>query len=233
MAFQADAPRKPYLAKGSNVKRCPLCLMAEGYCLCAHQQAFKQTDSHQVHICLLMHKEESYKPSNTGRLIEHILPDYTHRFYWHRTEPDPEFLSLLNNPVFQPYIIFPGDRGGYEDRVVWQADDQDGKIPLFIILDGSWRQAGRMFRLSEYLQALPVLPLNTQRHSQYKLRKAPDEFHLCTVEVAIELLIQHKQVAAGQALDAYFNVFNDLYAQSRRQQKKPLPNDHSPSDKLT
>lgn len=221
--YRADAPRKPYLAKGSNVKRCSACMMADGYCLCTYKKVVAQTDGASVHICLLMHKEESYKPSNTGRLIEHILPSYTHRFYWHRTEPDPEFLALLNNPKFQPYIIFPGDRGGYEERLVTKADTSSAKVPLFIILDGSWRQAGRMFRLSGYLQDLPVLPLNTQRHSLYKLRKAPDEFHLCTVEVAIELLKQHDQVKAGEALDSYFKRFNELYAQSRRQLKAHLP----------
>jgi DTW domain-containing protein YfiP len=80
-----------------------------------------------------------------------------------------------------------------------------------------------MFRLSDYLQSLPVLPLSTQRHSRYKLRKAPDEFHLCTVEVAVELLQQHAQGVAAQALDDYFSIFNELYAQSRRQQKASLP----------
>lgn len=223
--YQADAPRKPYLAKGSNVKRCPDCLMADGYCLCAYKKSIQQDGAKPVHICLLMHKEESYKPSNTGRLIEHVLPNYTHRFYWHRTEPDPEFIRLLNNPDFQPYIIFPGDRGGYEERVVCEADLLSGRTPLFIILDGSWRQAGRMFRLSEYLQHIPVLPLSTQRHSRYKLRKAPDDFHLCTVEVAIELLHQHGQENAASSLDRYFTVFNELYAQSRRQQKAQITPD--------
>lgn len=218
--FDPNAPRKPYLAKGSNVTRCPECLMAQGYCLCGHKQPVVQDESRAVHFCLLMHKEESYKPSNTGRLIEHILPQYSHRFYWSRTEPDPAFIELIQNPQYQPYIIFPGDRGGYDDRVVTHADQGTSKIPLFIILDGSWRQAGRMFRLSEYLQSIAVLPLTTQRHSEYRLRKAPDEFHLCTVEVAIELLNQHGQAEAGTALDAYFKRFNDLYAQSRRQQKR-------------
>jgi len=190
--------------------------------MCGYRNEVKQS-ANPVHICLLMHKEEGYKPSNTGRLIEHILPDYTHRFYWHRTEPDLEFLALLKNERFQPYIIFPGDRGGYEERVVEKAERTGGKTPLFIILDGSWRQAGRMFRLSQYLQKLSVLPLTSQRHSAYKLRKAPDEFHLCTVEVAIELLHQHGQVEAGEALDGYFKVFNDLYSQSRRQKKVEFP----------
>jgi len=218
--FDPNAPRKPYLAKGSNVSRCEKCLMAIGYCLCAHQTPTELTSNNEVHFCLLMHKEESYKPSNTGRLIEHILPEYTHRYYWHRTEPDPDFLAVIKNVRFQPYIIFPGDRGGYEDRVVTKANRENNKIPLFIILDGSWRQAGRMFRLSKYLQDIPVLPLNTQRHSEYKLRKAPDEFHLCTVEVAIELLAQHDQEPASNVLLDYFKLFNDLYAQSRRSDKK-------------
>ena len=163
-----------------------------------------------------MHKEESYKPSNTGRLIEDALPESTRRFYWHRTEPDPEFLTLLKDGRYQPHIIFPGDRGGYEDRVVSQALNRESKIPVFIILDGSWRQAGRMFRLSQYLQSLPVLPLTSQRQSQYRLRKAPDEFHLCTVEVAIELLDQHQQAEAAKGLSNYFACFNEQYAQSRR-----------------
>lgn len=220
--FDPNAPRKPYLAKGSNVTRCPMCLMAHGYCLCRHQKVTQLDDGYPLHFCLLMHKEESYKPSNTGRLIEHVLPENTHRFYWHRTEPDPDFIELIQDSNFQPYIIFPGDRGGYEDRVVTKAKWSKNKMPLFIILDGSWRQAGRMFRLSAYLQHLPVLPLSTQRHSEYKLRKAPDEFHLCTVEVAIELLAQHQQEGASQALQLYFKTFNTLYAQSRRQQKTDL-----------
>ena len=163
-----------------------------------------------------MHKEESYKPSNTGRLIEDALPESTRRFYWHRTEPDPEFLKLLKDDRYQPHIIFPGDRGGYEDRVVSQALNTKSKIPVFIILDGSWRQAGRMFRLSQYLQTLPVLPIKTQRLSQYKLRKAPDDFHLCTAEVAMALMEMMQADYALSSLQHLFDAFNDSYANSRR-----------------
>ena len=217
----ADLPvnlhaRKEYVAKGSNSLRCESCMLAQALCICDKRIEHSLRTEHPVHICLLMHKEEAYKPTNTGRLIEHVLPEVTHRYYWHRTEPDKDFLALLKNEMFQSYIIFPGDRGGYEERIVQQANWKNNKIPLFVILDGSWRQAGRMFRLSKYLQDLPVLPLSTTRHSQYKLRKAPDEFHLCTAEVAIELLLQHEQEAAGNALNTYFICFNEAYAASRR-----------------
>ena len=142
------------------MSRCEYCMMASATCICESALNAKKSvninANQPVHICLLMHNEEAYKPTNTGRLIEHVLPDITHRFYWHRTEPDEEFLALLKDENVQPYIIFPGDRGGYDDRVVEKAEQASGKIPLFINLDGSWRQAGRMFRLSNYLQDLPV-----------------------------------------------------------------------------
>jgi len=214
--LDAAPNRKPFLAKGSKVIRCPACLLARDYCICDRNIPQTLDNAYPLEIWLLMHKEESYKPTNTGRLIEHCLPKSTRRFYWHRTTPDPEFLSLLEDDKYQPHIIYPGDREGIAHRVVKEVKREEGKIPVFIILDGSWRQAGRMFRLSKYLQHLPVLPLNTQRHSEYKLRKAPDEFHLCTCEVAMELLHSHQQKKGAEALGDYFSRFNDMYDRSRR-----------------
>lgn len=207
---------KPYTAKGSNVSRCSTCFLSLKHCICEHCNPSHIDTDHPIELWLLTHKEETYKPTNTGRLIEQVLPEHTKKFIWHRTEPDTDFMALLKDERYQPYIIFPGDRGGYEERVVQSADQSSNKIPAFIILDGSWRQAGRMFRLSQYLQNLPVLPLKSQVQSEYKLRKAPDAFHLCTVEVAIALLADHKQVNAAANLKDYFNCFNDAYTQSRR-----------------
>ncbi len=214
--LETTPSRKPFLAKGSKVKRCQECLLAKGYCICGHKNPMQLDEAYPLEIWLLMHQEESYKPTNTGRLIEHCLPESTRRFYWHRTEPDPLFLQMLADEKYQPHIIYPGDREGIAHRVVNEVKREEDKIPVFIILDGSWRQAGRMFRLSKYLQHLPVLPLNTQRHSEYKLRKAPDEFHLCTCEVAMELLHSHQQKKGAQALGDYFSHFNDMYDRSRR-----------------
>lgn len=207
---------KPYVAKGSNVKRCGVCLLSLNFCICSQRKKAHLTPDFPLEIWLLTHKEEQYKPTNTGRLIQHVLPQVTRTFIWHRTAPDPDFLLLLKDTRYQPYIIFPGDRGGYDDRVVEYADQKSEKIPVFIILDGSWRQAGRMFRLSQFLQNLPVLPLKGQLQSQYKLRKAPDDYHLCTAEVAVSLLASHQQQTAADSLKAYFDVFNAEYAQSRR-----------------
>ncbi len=210
-------PRRPYKAKGSKVARCPDCMLAQGYCIC-HERNPVAVD---FEIWLLMHKEEAYKPTNTGRLIEDTIPTHSRRFYWHRTEPDAEFLRLIQSPQYQPHIIFPDDRGGYDERVVLQPIQQSGRTPAFIILDGSWRQAGRMFRLSQYLQDLPVLPIKTQRLSEYKLRKAPDDFHLCTAEVGMALMEMMGAEYALSSLQHLFDAFNTSYANSRRNYLPP------------
>ncbi|MCP5326686.1 MAG: DTW domain-containing protein [Oceanospirillaceae bacterium] len=205
---------KPFRAKGSKVIRCSGCLLAREYCICQ----FKKNTHAKAEFWLLMHKEEQYKPSNTGRLIEMVLPEHSRRFIWaSRTEADPEFLAMLADERYQPYIIFPDNRPGYAERVVdiTQVNAQ-AKIPAFIILDGTWRQASRMFRHSLYLQDLPVLGIQTERESQYGLREAPEEGALCTVEVAIELLRQTHQDHAAHMLDEFFEVFNRHYVAARK-----------------
>lgn len=57
-------------------------------------------------FCLLMFDTEPMKPSNTGRLIADILPD-TVAFQWSRTEPSQDLLDLVQNPDYQPMVVFP------------------------------------------------------------------------------------------------------------------------------
>lgn len=178
----------------------------------------------RARVWLLMHPEEIYKPTNTGRLLADCLPD-TRVFYWYRTAPDAELLALLEDDQYQPFIIFPDDMEDYAHRVVSfepvMAKCPD-KIPVFIILDGTWRQARRMFRKSPYLASLPVLPLKTDRLTRYALRKPASDQHLCTVEVGIELLKQAGEGIAAEAVEAYFSAFNRQYAESRGMRKEVL-----------
>ncbi|MBZ9538964.1 DTW domain-containing protein [Modicisalibacter tunisiensis] len=218
----ADPPRKPFKARGSFVERCPSCRLPALNCLCA----FRVTAESTTRVWLLTHPLEHYKPTNTGRLIGDVLAN-TEVFTWQRTEPDERLLALLDDPGFAPFVVFPDDQPDYAHRVVGpeavrEARD-DGRIPVLILLDGTWRQARRIFRKSAYLDALPVLPLHTQRHTRYHLRKPASAAHLCTAEVAAELLRQVGDTAAADVLDDYFDVFNDSYASSRRHSKLEAP----------
>ncbi|GHC16150.1 tRNA-uridine aminocarboxypropyltransferase [Aidingimonas halophila] len=218
----SQPPRREFKARGSFVERCTDCRLPQLNCLCSYRTS---ADS-QARIWLLTHPLEHYKPTNTGRLIGDVLAE-TRVFTWYRTFPDEQLLALLDQPGFAPFIIFPDDHSDYADRIVGQDAVEDAKsaglIPVFIILDGTWRQARRIFRRSSYLDRLPILPLETQKQTRYRLRKPASPSHLCTAEVAAELLRQNGDVDAADTLDDYFDTFNASYAASRAHHKLEQP----------
>lgn len=211
---QPSPPRREFKARGSFVVRCPGCRMPALNCLCPYRAS-----AHSLaQVWLLTHRLEHFKPTNTGRLIGDVLAD-TATYTWSRTEPDPALLARLDDPSYAPFVIFPDDQPDYAHRVVGMeavaSARAAGKVPVYLLLDGTWRQARRIFRKSAYLDALPVLPLRTERTTRYRLRKPASPEHLCTAEVAIELLRQGGDEDAAAVLDDYFEVFNESYAASR------------------
>jgi hypothetical protein len=165
---------------------------------------------------------EPLKPSNTGWLVADVVAD-TFAFGWARTEIDPALLALLNAPQWQPYVVFPGEYAAPE-RVVHgvrpspdSVDATSSRRPLFILLDGTWAEARKMFGRSPYLDHLPVLSLEPDQASQYKLRRSRRDDHFCTSEVAALCLDLAGDHMAGQTLAAYLDVFTHHYLQARNQ----------------
>ncbi|MBC7178424.1 MAG: DTW domain-containing protein, partial [Klebsiella pneumoniae] len=138
---------RPFLARGNRIRRCQRCLLPLKQCLCATLTSAQAASR----FCLVMFDTEPMKPSNTGRLIADILPD-TEAFQWSRTEPPQALLDLVAHPDYQPMVVFPASYAG-PDRQVLSAPPS-GKPPLFIMLDGTWTEARKMFRKSPYLDAL-------------------------------------------------------------------------------
>lgn len=206
---------KPFLARGGpKGLRCAGCRLVPSHCLCElHPEVPTRAG-----MCLLMADTEPLKPSNTGWLIADVVAD-TFAFGWARTEVDPALLALLTDPQWQPYVVFPGEFVAPE-RVVTQAapsEVPDGKRPLFILLDATWPEARKMFRKSPYLDRFPVLSLQPEQISRYRLRRSRREDHFCTAEVAALCLELAGAAQAAQVLDAYLDVFTHHYLQSKHQ----------------
>jgi len=206
---------KPFLARGGpRGERCPGCRLIPSHCLCALRPAV----SVRAGVCLVMADIEALKPSNTGWLIADVVAD-TFAFGWARTEVDPALLALLADPQWQPYLVFPGEFVA-DGRVV--ADVQptgpdNGKRPLFVLLDATWPEARKMFRKSPYLDHLPVLSLQTEQLSSYRLRRSKRADHFCTSEVAALCLALAGEPHAAQTLEAYLDVFTDHYLKAKQQ----------------
>lgn len=210
---------KPFLARGGfKRERCAGCRLVPSHCMCAMRPSIAT----RAGVCLLMADIEPLKPTNTGWLVADVVAD-TFAFGWARTETDPALLALLNDPQWQPYVVFPGQYAAPE-RVVeavrspGSEGSAAGKRPLFILFDATWAEARKMFRRSPYLDRLPVLSLQPQQITQYKLRNSSRDDHFCTSEVAAMCMNLAGEHVAEQTLEAYLTVFTHHYLRAKNQQ---------------
>ena len=218
---------KPFLARGGpRNERCAACRLIPSHCMCALRPAVPGV---RAGVCLVMADIEALKPSNTGWLIADVVPD-TFAFEWARTVVDPGLLALLADPQWQPYLVFPGEFVAAE-RVVTEvlpppAGSSDGKQqarrPLFVLLDATWPEARKMFRKSPYLDKLPVLSLQSEQLSRYKLRRSQRDEHFCTSEVAALCFALAGEAQVAETLEAYLDVFTNHYLKAKQQQPLDL-----------
>ena len=209
---------KPFLARGGpSGERCAGCRLVPSHCICALRPAVPT----RAGVCMIMADIEPLKPSNTGWLVADVVAD-TFAFGWARTEVDPALLALLADPQWRPVVVFPGEFAPAA-RVVTElpphvvVDGKPARRPLFVLLDATWPEARKMFRKSPYLDHLPVLSLQAEQISRYKLRRSRRDDHFCTSEVAALCLDLAGEPMAAQTLEAYLDVFTDHYLQAKNQ----------------
>jgi len=215
--YRKSISTKPFTARGKSLLRCSQCLLDQRYCTCLARALL----SSQAAFMLLMYDDEVLKPTNSGRLIADLLPD-THAFLWSRTEVAPQVLTLLADPAYQPFVVFPGEYATQGQQVLGSVDTMglvaQGKRPLFVMLDGSWREAVKMFRKSPYLAGLPLLSFDAATVARYALRKGQRDFQFGTAEVAAMVLQSMGEDANAEALGIWFDLFIEcsLLGRSRR-----------------
>ncbi|WP_220769223.1 tRNA-uridine aminocarboxypropyltransferase [Shewanella sp. MBTL60-007] len=211
---------RPFTARGKNVIRCQSCLLAEKFCTCR----YRKPNESNLAFMLIMYDDEVLKPSNSGRLIADVVPD-THAFIWSRSEPNRKMLEIIKDPRYQPYVIFPSEYAVEGQAVVERIEPSmitEGKTPLLIILDGSWREAIKMFKKSEYLHGFPLFSFSPESTASYALRKGARDFQLGTAEVAALALAAAGEVKNAEVLETWFALFveSSLHGRSRNNREE-------------
>ncbi len=240
--FRKSLSTTTYKARGQRVIRCDLCRLARAYCICAIAPE-QDSISTKTGFLLLMYDTEVLKPSNTGKLIADLIPD-TFAFLWSRTTRNDELLAVLNDEKWQPFVVFPKEYADENRQVhTGKVVCNGGKRPLFIMLDGSWREAKKMFRKSPYLDRFPLVSFDPKlflsedeqpnkvlmkegmltpvgENSRYTVRKTALEHQFSTAEVAARVLEMTGEKDNAHLLDLWFDVFNYQYQKSVCQRNK-------------
>ncbi len=193
------------------------CQLPAPYCVCQTATQFRPP----LKIALLLHENEPQRPTNTSGLIRQLLPE-SECYIWQRKEPPEALIQLINDPSYQPWLLFPGDRPELAARVK-PLTISPTRTPLFIVPDGTWKEVRKMVRKSPWLDQIPLLSFTPERKTRYDLRRNPDFDHLCTAETVAELLRLGQQPDVADALDNLLDRF--LLHYKAWNQHLPLPQD--------
>lgn len=173
-------------------------------------------------IWILSTQKEFYRASNTARLLKLINPASTEIFLWERTKLPEKLVRDINNDIYEVYLLFPIEHCETPDRKVTYKNT--GKIPVFIILDGTWNEARKIFRKSTYLENLPIISLDPNFKSKYDLRRGAQKGNLCTVEAAIEVLKLNGETLHAQVINNFYDLFLNSYKAGSSGHKLAPPN---------
>lgn len=218
-AYEIAQSTKPFMARGYKLKRCQRCLLAERLCVC---QDVKIVES-KHRMLLIMYRGEAIKPSNTGRLIAEVLPN-TLAFQWSRTAENTQLIEAIEDKNYKSYLVFPalyannallnaqqGTVGTIKRDVVTQFAENDKQPKQFILLDGTWSEAKKMFRKSPYLNHLPLLSFDDLNLTDYLLRDASREEQHGTASAAMAALHTAGDEEASEALRVFTLKFMQNY----------------------
>lgn len=141
--------------------------------------------SSELKLSLLTHPREFDRPSNTGKLVTTALSGVSAEL-WQRGQSVYD-LKLEGDPVLLFPPLLAAEYLQSQGKVLGQILLPAQKFH-YLLLDGTWQEAQKMFRQSSELQRLPLIELPSA-NSSYELRRNQQQGNLSTLEV-VALLLQ-------------------------------------------
>ena len=129
----------------------------------------------RTRVVILQHPRESEVPINTARIAAlslsnsslHVGLDFA---------SDRGLQAALGSAEAPPILLYPSE--GAQDLA---SDPPSGPVTL-VVIDGTWWQAAKLFKLNPFLQALPRYGLSPSEESRYRIRREPALHCLSTIE---------------------------------------------------
>ena len=151
--------------------RCDRCNLPPRWCTCS---AFRPLDC-PIHVDVLIHSREFWRPTSTGRLINRVIPSSRGHKFQCETPPTRESIVQPGHPL---WILHP--RG---DPLPAGAPPPNVQV---LLLDGSWKEASRMLQTVEGWGQRVSLPMTGP--SRYRLRGQQGQGMYSTIEALLFLL---------------------------------------------
>lgn len=157
--------------RGWRRVRCGACGLPDDRCVCASLPRIAA----RTRVVVVMHRVESVRSTNTGRLVARMLDGAAVRVRGGRDD------DAATRPPGRRLVLYPR-----EDARPLTRDDAADDLTL-VVPDGTWAQARRIARRDALAQGAEAVSLS-EATSAYGLRRNPRPGALCTLEAVIEAL---------------------------------------------
>jgi len=161
-----------------------------------------------MRFILLTHSRELSKNTGTGSLVALALKENCDVIIWSRTQPDLKLTEMLIPE--ETLLIYPKKEveGAEEKNIKINIEWPQTRYKTFVVLDGTWQEARKIYNKSPYLHDLNSHTLQVNYASNYQLRRNQKGDGLCTAEVVLELLKRQQQEKEFVILNEYFSQHN-------------------------
>ncbi|GMG87561.1 tRNA-uridine aminocarboxypropyltransferase [Biformimicrobium ophioploci] len=160
-------------------------------------------------VFLLTHAREFDRGNSSGALAAGFAPSIVQRVRWSRVEPDPVIIDLLRS--HSAALVYPDNARNVEEGAGPEAGScETARFDSFVLLDGTWQEARKIYNRSPYLQAALKVRIAREGPSLYRRRRNQQPGGLCTAECVIELFEAKGEQALAAGLASAFEVFNAL-----------------------
>lgn len=184
---------------------CNKCGLPNINCICKVVPKVKT----KAEIWILSTEKEFYRPSNTARILKLVNPEATDIILWERTVKPEALIKNIESEIYDVYLVFPEDN---EDMLSEKFENRiSDKTPAFVLLDGTWKEAKKILRKSDYLKGIPRISLEPNFKSEYNLRRGVEEGNLCTIEAAIEVIKLSNEIQNANVIKDAFHIFLDSF----------------------
>ena len=160
---------------------CSQCGKSLKACICEWIQSLTSN----VELIILQHHSETNRPMGTARILNLSLAN-SHCFVGEDFTSDDALNQLLCDEDYEHFILYPGESALPHQRVAERVSK--GEKVRVILLDGTWKKAYKMWQLSSNLHSLPLVRLPEDLQGNYRIRKAPSDNSLSTVEAGYHIL---------------------------------------------
>ncbi len=138
-----------------------MCAASRALCLCDEVPRIELN----TRVCLVIHRRELTRSSNTGLLALRALVNSEMRIRGEGRETLD--LKDLLTPQYRTFLFYPSDDAVELDK---ELVAQDRRPIQLIVPDGTWRQARKIHSRHHELKDIPRVKISTPSNSVFQLR---------------------------------------------------------------